>query len=784
MTTTVTTSPQHLTASDEALSVRPVDPAADAATVAAWLTHPASHFWEMQDTTEERTRNYLAEIVSDSAQNAWLISEDGVPVAYAETYDPARVLLAEVFDARQGDLGMHLLVAPAPEDPALRRSGLTSRVMHRVVDFCVRDLGARRIVVEPDVRNRAIEAKNREVGFRHLRDIDLPGKTAALSIVEADDAGRPAPEDPAPHLHPAYMDPAQRHVVAKALAEFSHEHLIEPEQVDENLWEIAVPGGSVYRFCADVLELNHWSVDETSITRHAEGSPDGLPLSAQEFVAEMHEGLGIPEKLLGTYLEELASTLASAAFKNYRGGPTARQLAHGRTDIDAAGDFQQTEAAMTEGHPCFVATNGRIGFGLDEFRRYAPEAGSRFRYVWVAAHRDHTVLEVSAASDEAEHWAAELSPRTRQDFADRLIGLGLDPQDYLWIPVHPWQFQHRISISFAPDIAARRLVVLGEASDRYQPQQSIRTAFNRDDPSKSYVKTALSIQNMGFLRGLSPAYMRATPAINDWVADLVRGDELLREANFDVLREHASIGYTGDAYHATRTKSDQQKMLAALWRESPLPMLDEGERLLTMASLLHRDADGQSVVTELIRTSGTDAATWLREYLASYLTPVLHCVEGHDLAFMPHGENLILRMKNGRVVGAFMKDIGEEAAIIGDRELPEEISRMRHVIDDAEATQLIFTDVFVGVLRHIAGILHQDGTIAERQFWSLVRETVDAYRDRGLPRRRYLDLDVPEFGHSCLNRLQLRNTLEMVDLQDASGSLIYTGSLRNPIGRE
>ena len=32
---------------------------------------------------------------------------------------------------------------------------------------------------------------------------------------------------------------------------------------------------------------------------------------------------------------------------------------------------------MTEGHPCFVANNGRLGFGVDDYLRYAPEAASR-----------------------------------------------------------------------------------------------------------------------------------------------------------------------------------------------------------------------------------------------------------------------------------------------------------------------------------------------------------------------------------------------------------------------
>ncbi len=39
----------------------------------------------------------------------------------------------------------------------------------------------------------------------------------------------------------------------------------------------------------------------------------------------------------------------------------------------------------------------------------------------------------------------------------------------------------------------------------------------------------------------------------------------------------------------------------------------------------------------------------------------------------------------------------------------------------------------------------------------------------------------PEFRHSCLNRLQLRNTLQMVDLTDQAQSLIYAGTLANPV---
>ena len=154
---------------------------------------------------------------------------------------------------------------------------------------------------------------------------------------------------------------------------------------------------------------------------------------------------------------------------------------------------------------------------------------------------------------------------------------------------------------------------------------------------------------------------------------------------------------------------------------------------------------------------------------------------------MPHGENLILRVRDQQVIGAFYKDIGEEMAVVGHRPLPEGMERVRAVVPGEDKALSIFTDVFDGVLRHLSGILDADGILPADRFWHHVAEVLDEYEAEHPDLARGLagdvDLRTESFAHSCLNRLQLRNTLQMVDLGDQASSLLFAGRMDNPVAR-
>ncbi|NHN55613.1 IucA/IucC family siderophore biosynthesis protein [Calidifontibacter sp. DB0510] len=579
------------------------------------------------------------------------------------------------------------------------------------------------------------------------------------------------PSAAAAHYRPDAWDAANRILLAKALCEFAHERLIEPApDPDAPGWFTVTSddGTPAYRFAARRMPLRHWQIDPGSITC------DGGRLDAVGFVLGLREALGLGPDMLPAYLEEISSTLSSLSFKLSLPQPSAADL--------VTADFQTVEAAMLAGHPCFVANSGRIGFGAHESQAFAPEAARDVRLIWLAAHRSHADFSSCRDTTYADFLRAELGPQREQFDAD-LRDRGLDPDDYLLIPVHPWQWWNRLSITFAADIAQDRLVPLGESRDVYQAQQSVRTFFNRTRQDRHYVKTAVSVVNMGFVRGLSAAYMAATPAINDWLADLFASDATLRATGALLIRERAAIGYHPEAYEAaTPAGSPYRKMLAALWRESPVPLLEPDRRLATMAALLHRDPDGQSYAAALIAHAGVAPTTWLRSYLDAYLQPLLHALYRYGLAFMPHGENVILVLHQGNVERVILKDLAEEIVVMRpDTHLPTEAERVRAQVPSDLQALSIFTDVFDCFFRHLAALLNADGVLPWDDFWRTVADVVADYQAAHPELADRYDLFAAQFPLSCLNRLQLRDNRQMVDLADPAGALQLLGTLDNPL---
>ncbi|BDS11219.1 IucA/IucC family protein [Aureispira anguillae] len=580
------------------------------------------------------------------------------------------------------------------------------------------------------------------------------------------------------HLDAEIWQIVNRKQLKKAISEFTHERLLHPQQKngEKSVYILYADTPSVYyQFEAKILALDHWQIKEDSLLKIKKNKEE--PLDLLSFIVEFQQQLMISDKVLPTYLEELTSTLVSQAYKCQYQELDAKAL--------VTGDFQQVEHAMIEGHPCFVANSGRIGFSGVDYRKFAPEAQQPFSIIWLAGHKDNTHYAAIEDLPYKQLLKQELGEALLADFNKELEDKGLSPTDFIFIPVHPWQWFNKLLLVFAKDIAQQKLVYLGESANQYLAQQSIRTLYNRDEPTKFYTKTALSIINMGFMRGLSPYYMKNTPAITTWINDLLEPDAYLQDCGFKMLGEVATVGYTNQHYDQLGASCPYNKMLSALWRESPMLKKKPNQRLMTMAAFLHVDYNGGAFLPQLIQASGLSVKEWLKAYLNCYFSSLLHCFFKYELVFMPHGENIIMILEDNVPVGIFMKDITEEILLYNKEiDLPEQVQRILVETTDEMKLLSLFTDVFDCYFRFMSAILNEHTAFSEASFWELVADCISDYQEAHPEYEekyeRY-DLFVLEFKRCCLNRLQLGNNKQMLDLADPVNSLKFSGMLLNPI---
>lgn len=172
--------------------IRPLDPAADAEVVHAWVSDERAAFWGMTGLTRAQVAEVYAHMAGLDTHHAHLVTKDGEPAALLQTYEPGADRVGECYEVRPGDIGVHLLLAPATA--AGPRPGWTAALLTAMTSYVLLDLDRRRVVVDPDVRNTKAIARFERQGFRRgpevvlpevdIPDVYLPEKRAQLAFLD------------------------------------------------------------------------------------------------------------------------------------------------------------------------------------------------------------------------------------------------------------------------------------------------------------------------------------------------------------------------------------------------------------------------------------------------------------------------------------------------------------------------------------------------------------------------------------------------------------------------
>ncbi|MFD4139749.1 IucA/IucC family protein [Streptomyces sp. NPDC058572] len=615
----------------------------------------------------------------------------------------------------------------------------------------------------------------------------------------------PASNDSSDSAHPATVpftpagltreawDRAAARLLAKMLGEFAYEEIIEPVPVPAtapdchdagesggrgDLYTLPIDdNGGGLTFRARRGAYGSWRVDPGSVM--LDGRPFRDPLA---FLARARDLLALDGATLGHLLRELSVTLTA-------------DIALDGTALNCAEladlGYAELEGHQT-GHPWLVLNKGRIGFSATDTADWSPEARRPARLPWVgvssaiAAYRG-----VSGLAEPDELYARELDAPVRESFAAALRAKGLDPAGYLFLPVHPWQWDEALLPLFAPAIARGDIVPLPTDGDRRLPQQSIRTFVNLDRPERHTVKLPLSILNTLVWRGLPTERTLAAPAVTRWVHALRDADPFLRdECGVILLGEVASVTVEHPLYdHLAEVPYQYKELLGAIWREPLQPRLAPGERARTLASLLHTDPHGRAFTAELVARSGLTPTVWLQRLFSALLPPLLHFLYRYGTVFSPHGENAIVVFDGDDIpvrlaIKDFVDDVNVSAQPLPEHDsMPDDVRRTLLTEEPAFLTQFIHSGLFVGVFRYLAPLCEEQLEVPEEQFFSLVRAEILRHQAR-FPelKERYelFDLLTARIERLCLNR----NRLHLDGYRDRPERphAAVHGTVANPLG--
>lgn len=591
-----------------------------------------------------------------------------------------------------------------------------------------------------------------------------------------------------PELNPQAWERAAGRLLAKLLGEFAYEEIIEPAPVPpvsplppvpavgDGQYALTLDAGETLTFRAARGAYGSWRVDPGSIECLGRRFTDPL-----RFLLLSRRLLALDGETLGHLVRELTTTIAADAKLDHTALSAARLADLGYAELEG----HQT------GHPWIVLNKGRLGFSATDTDRWSPEARTPTGLPWIAASTSlATYRGVSALETPDLLYALELDDTVRERFDSVLRERGLDPAGYLYLPVHPWQWDEVLLQLYAPAIAEGAIVPLPTDGDLRLPQQSIRTFLNLGRPDRHTVKLPLSILNTLVWRGLPTERTLAAPAVTAWVHGVRDADAFLRDdCRVILLGEVASVAVEHPLYdHLPEVPYQYKELLGAIWREPLQTRLVPGERARTLASLIHTDPHGRAFTAELVARSGLTPTVWFQRLLGALLPPLLHFLYRYGTVFSPHGENAIVVFDDRDVpvrlaIKDFVDDVNISAQPLPEHDsMPEDVKSVLLTEEPSFLTQFIHSGLFVGVFRYLAPLCQDQLGVSEAEFWSLVRAEILRYQAR-FPelkaRFETFNLLTPRIERLCLNR----NRLHLDGYRDRSDRphAAVHGTVPNPL---
>jgi len=438
------------------------------------------------------------------------------------------------------------------------------------------------------------------------------------------------------------------------------------------------------------------------------------------------------------------------------------------------------EQLCVEGHHLHPGAKTKMGMHPADVFRYAPEFDGVAEIRFVGIHREFAEWAAEGDADPDEVLFAvfpEVAEAVEREFAAK----GLKRGDYIFTPVHAWQWEHAIPEIYREELTSGRIVPVESLTLPSAATSSFRTVV----PLKGQIavpplfKVAVNSQMTSTVRSISPQTAVNGPAFTRLIRAVLEREPHLAKT-FVPLNERTGIAFKPGAddrsNQALRTLKSRN--LTSLLRDNPHAFTAHDE-LAIVASGLYAESpfSGKPLIQECMEQFASScgihsmreaARMFVREYAAIALPGYLTLMVKYGIGLEGHMQNSIPVFRHGRPVRMLFRDWG------GARIFTERLERQQ-LRADFRPGSVTITDslnemqnkVFYTVIQsHLGEVIRQlcgcCGT-DERELWREVRQMCDLVfarlgEDPSLQENLRQDMAAfyrPEVEHKALTAMRL-----------------------------
>ncbi|HEY0290576.1 MAG TPA: IucA/IucC family protein [Pseudomonas sp.] len=563
----------------------------------------------------------------------------------------------------------------------------------------------------------------------------------------------------------------------------------------EGIW-INLHGGN--RLHLDNLSsgrMNSWYL-KGSITFHAEGAtPRQLVFPSQLLVllATIFEQ-PVSAQVLSRFSEELDDSFMNdtlcVAFHNAWTESLTQQYGQGAHRGFLAALTQQPninptlllEQWGTSGHPWHPNYKTKLGLSTEQVIGFSPEFDASYDVSFCALHR--SCAHIEAIDDDLDYWQwlSSVFPTATEALQASLLSQGLNVNDYVALPVHPWQASETLPKLFANEIRDQLLVLTAIKAFTAYPTMSFRTVVPECCREAPMVKLPVALRLTSVQRTVSPRSACMGPRVSRLLLDILEREQSIQTI-LSILPESLGIHYKS----AVRD-DDRARHLAVLYRTNPLTILNTNEMAIPVGSLFALDQNGEPLLRQWVSLSeGADDENAVYAFLENYLSIAVQGLLSlyllYGIAFEAHQQNSFMVMgtdqKPSRLLLRDFGDIRIDRGTLHSCGLDVEThDRAMTLYDNPQFVRdKLLHATFMCHLGELILLVARHWTLPQALLWNLLADQVkhcfDELRNRVNPQRwkterqALLELDWP--AKSFMRMRLLDSHIDLV------------GRLKNPL---